>query len=151
MHIRSFSDGMHYFDIYQENQDVIYVSAKSESLLDLVKKMAGLKSVDISKLEKIEKLETFMDNSWIPLDEEKKEIFQAILKDKVKKIKNYSGGCPFDYRLKATLHGGEIVDIYYASDSCGVLVFGDSTYEVELAEEEEFKYRDQLTDFFSKP
>jgi len=49
------------------------------------------------------------------------------------------------------LHGGEIVDIYYASDSCGVLVFGDSTYEVELAEEEEFKYRDQLTDFFSKP
>lgn len=81
----------------------------------------------------------------------KKEIFQAILKDKVKKIKNYSGGCPFDYRLKATLHGGEIVDIYYASDSCGVLVFGDSTYEVELAEEEEFKYRDQLTDFFSKP
>lgn len=43
------------------------------------------------------------------------------------------------------------MDIYYASDSCGVLVFGDSTYEVELAEEEEFKYRDQLTDFFSKP
>ena len=87
-----------------------------------------------------------LESPWV-----KKEIFQAILKDKVKKIKNYSGGCPFDYRLKATLHGGEIVDIYYASDSCGVLVFGDSTYEVELAEEEEFKYRDQLTDFFSKP
>ena len=151
MHIRSFSDGMHYFDIYQENQDVIYASAKSESLSDLVKKMAGLKSVDISKLEKIEKLETFIDNSWIPLDEEKKEMFQAILKDKVKKIKNYSGGCPFDYRLKATLHVGEIVYIYYAPDSCGVLVFGDSSYEVELAVEEEFKYRDQLTDFFSKP
>ena len=37
---------------------------------------------------------------------------------------------------------------------CGRIRFrrlGDSTYEVELAEEEEFKYRDQLTDFFSKP
>ena len=151
MHIRSFSDGMHYFDIYQENQDVIYASAKSESLLDMVKKMAGLKSMDISKLEKIDKLEAFIDNSWIPLDEEKKDMFQEILKDKVKKIKNYSGGCPFDYRLKATLHDGEMVDIYYVSDSCGALVIGDSTYEVELAEEEEFKYRDQLTDFFSKP
>ena len=69
MHIRSFSDGMHYFDIYQENQDVIYASAKSESLLSMVKTMAGLKSVDISKLEKIDKLEAFIYNSWIPLDE----------------------------------------------------------------------------------
>lgn len=151
MHIRSFSDGMHYFDIYQENQDIIYASAKSESLLELVKKMAGLKSVDLSRLENIEKLEASIDNSWIPLDEEKKEIIQAILKDKVNKIKNYSGGCPFDYRIKATLYDGEIVDIYYTSDSCGVLVFGDGTYEVELAEDEEFKYRDQLADFFNNP
>ncbi len=152
MHIRSFSDGMHYFDIYQENQDVIYASAKSESLLDMVKKMAGLKSMDISKLEKIDKLEAFIDNSWIPLDEEKKDMFQEILKDKVKKIKNYSGGCPFDYRLKATLHDGEMVDIYYVSDSCGALVIGDSTYEVDLAtEEDEFKYRDQLAEFFDRP
>lgn len=152
IHIRSFSDGMHYFDIYQENQDVIYASAKSESLLSMVKTMAGLKSVDISKLEKIDKLEAFIDNSWIPLDEEKKDMFQEILKDKVKKIKNYSGGCPFDYRLKATLHDGEMVDIYYVSDSCGALVIGDSTYEVDLAtEEDEFKYRDQLAEFFDRP
>ena len=152
IHIRSFSDGMHYFDIYQENQDVIYASAKSESLLSMVKTMAGLKSVDISKLEKIDQLEAFIDNSWISLDEEKKDMFQAILKDKVKKIKNYSGGCPFDYRLKATLHDGEMVDIYYVSDSCGALVIGDSTYEVDLAtEEDEFKYRDQLAEFFDRP
>ena len=114
--------------------------------------MAGLKSMDISKLEKIDKLEAFIDNSWIPLDEEKKDMFQEILKDKVKKIKNYSGGCPFDYRLKATLHDGEMVDIYYVSDSCGALVIGDSTYEVDLAtEEDEFKYRDQLAEFFDRP
>lgn len=77
--------------------------------------------------------------------EEKKEMFQAIIKDKVKRIKNYSGGCPFDYRLKLTLYDGEVVDIYYSSDSCGTLVIGDSTYEVGLApEEDEYKYRDQL-------
>lgn len=153
MHIRSFSDGIHYFDIYQENQDVIYASAKSESLLDMVKTMAGLKSIDINKSEGIEKLEAFIDNVWQPLDEEKKELFQFIIKEKVEKIKNYSGGCPFEYKLKATLHDGETVDIYYASDSCGALVIGDSTYEVELAPEEgeEFKYRNQLADFFGKP
>ena len=153
MHIRSFSDGMHYFDIHQENQEVIYASAKSESLLDMVKTMAGLKSIDINKSEGIEKLEAFIDNVWQPLDEEKKELFQFIIKEKVEKIKNYSGGCPFEYKLKATLHDGETVDIYYASDSCGALVIGDSTYEVELAPEEgeEFKYRNQLADFFGKP
>ncbi len=153
MNIRSFSDGLHYFNISQEDQEVIYASAKSESLLDMVKTMAGLKSVDISKLQKIKKLEASIDNSWVPLEEEKKGILQAILRDKVKKIKNYSGGCPFDYRLKATLYDGEVVDIYYVSDSCGALVIGDSTYEVTLAQEEgeEFKYREQLADFFSKP
>ena len=153
IHIRSFSDGMHYFDIHQENQEVIYASAKSESLLDMVKTMAGLKSIDINKSEGIEKLEAFIDNVWQPLDEEKKELFQFIIKEKVEKIKNYSGGCPFEYKLKATLHDGETVDIYYASDSCGALVIGDSTYEVELAPEEgeEFKYRNQLADFFGKP
>ena len=150
IHIRSFSDAMHYFDIYQENLEFIYASVESSSLLDMVRTMAALKSVDISRLENIEKLEAFIDHSWLALDEEKKELFQFIIKEKVKKIKNYSGGCPFEYKLKATLHDGEAVDIYYVSDSCGALVIGDSTYEIELAPEEggEFKYRDQLTDFF---
>lgn len=154
INIRSFSDGMHYFDIQQENQEEIYASAKSESLLDMVRGMAELKTVDISKLENIKKLEAFIDGSWQPLDEEKKELFQIIMKEKVKKAKNYSGGCPFDYRLKATLHDGEIVEAYYASDSCGALVIGDSTYEVDLAleegEEKQFKYREQLSSFFNK-
>lgn len=153
MNIRSFNDGTHYFDIHQEHQEVIYASAKSESLLNLVMTMAGLEHVDLSKLEQIEKLEASVDNSWTLLEEEQKEIFQLIIKDNVKKIKNYSGGCPFDYRLRATLHDGEVIDLYYSSDSCGTLVIGDSTYEVELAPEEgeTFKYREQLEDFFTAP
>lgn len=152
--VRSMSDGTHYFDIWQEGRDAVYASAQSDSLLQTARAMAGLKSVDISSLEKIEKLEAWKENNWVTLGEEKKDIFRRIIKDKVEKAKNYSGGCPFDCRLRATLQDGEAVELYYASDDCGFLVAGDSTYQIILApgeegDESQFEYRNQMADLFA--
>ena len=136
--ILTYKNGLHFIQVYQ-GDEVIYASATSNAFLDLLNNATKTKQFDTTLTESIVKIEYLDEDKWVESSSEYLELFKESL-SKAEGIPNYSAGCPFELKLRATTENGVQYNIKYSTDDCGVLIIEDSSFNVQNS------YRDMLRD-----
>ena len=119
----------HLITIHQDN-NILYASSTSERFSQLILNMTDTKSFNISDINNITKIEYLNDQKWLSCTTDYVNMFKAGLFDG-KPIGNFTTGCPFELILKATLNDGRQYNMKYSTDTCGILIIEDSTFEID--------------------
>ena len=132
--LRSLKDDSIYIRINQENMsDVLLLSSKSEELHTYLREICGIQRGDIQLLSNADTIMYLSaDDEWVTLPDSKAGKLKSMT-DGIKKIPNYSTGCPFELKLIIEKNGVKY-DAAISTDSCGIIIIGDQTYQVEKSQ-----------------
>ena len=140
--LRSFKDDSIYIRINQENMsDALLLSAKSEELHTYLREICGIQRGDIQLLSNADTIMYLSaDGAWVTLPDNQVGKLKSMT-DGIEEIPNYSTGCPFELKLIIEKNG-EKYDTAISTDSCGIIIIGDQTYQLEKSQ------RDAIRSFF---
>ena len=132
--LRSFKDDSICIRINQENMsDALLLSAKSEELHTYLRKICGVQKGDIQLLTNADAIMYLSaEGAWVTLPDSQSGRLKTMT-DGIEKIPNYSTGCPFELKLIIEKNG-EKYDTAISTDSCGIIIIGDQTYQLEKSQ-----------------
>lgn len=131
MVLRSFKDGSIDIRIEQENKaEVIMFTTNSDTVHEYLREICGIQSGDLQLLLNATSIGYLSeDEEWISLSDGLLKELQS-LATSMTQIPNYSSGCPFDLRVVIDVNG-EKHNAVISTDSCGILIIGDQTYQLD--------------------
>lgn len=140
--LRSFKDDSVKIRIEQENKnDALLLYAKDEAVHAYMRELCGVQNGDIQLLlDAVHITYLSAGNEWVALPDSQVTELKSLAGGMVR-IPNHSSGCPFDLRLIVETNG-EKYDAAISTDSCGIVIIGDQTYQVDK------EHRDVLKTIF---
>ena len=128
---RSFKDNYVEILIQQEDaasEDIYYTN--SVEIHNMLREICEVETITKEVILNANNIEYFSENEIrVELSEEEIQEFKQLI-NRAKSIKNYSYACPFD--LTVIIEADEkTYSLKVSTDSCGILVIGDTSYQLE--------------------
>lgn len=137
--LRSFKDD--YIEILVEQEDCPKKGIYATYSKDIRNKLREICEVEIIAKEMLLNADNIKylskNKEWVELSEEKLRDFNRLI-SKSSDVKNYSTGCPFDLKILVEVGENEY-SVKASTDSCGILIVGDKTYQLQKDDRDEMR------------